>query len=384
MYSMNPATTVDLWWIATPADFEKMAVDLSRHSRLAVDTESNSLHAYKERVCLIQFSTGEKDYLVDPLALKDLSLLGPIFANPQIEKVFHAAEYDLICLKRDYHFQFSNLFDTMLAGRILGRSEVGLAAMLEAEFGIHLDKRFQRANWARRPLPAEWQAYARLDTHYLLSLRERLLAELVSRGRWELAREDFARACHTEVPNGNHHGGNPCWRISGSRDLSAQEASVLSELCAFREEQARLSDVPPFKILGNETLLLLALDQPETFEDLEKVRGLGAWLVKRHGARLLDAIRRGRTSQPIQPPPSAPKPKEDYIYRLEALRTWRKQTAEEMGVPSDVVLPRDLMEQIAQVNPRQRDGLDALLRDLPWRKEHFGNAILAVIEEQEQ
>lgn len=380
MYPMDRTITADLSWIAAPNHLEEMAVDLNRHKRLAVDTESNSLHAYKERVCLIQFSTGEKDYLVDPLALKDLSPLGPIFANPQIEKIFHAAEYDLICLKRDYHFQFTNLFDTMLAGRILGRNEVGLASMLEAEFGIHLDKRFQRANWARRPLPAEWQAYARLDTHYLLPLRDRLQAELVSRGRWELAREDFVRMCHADASNGGHNNGNPCWRISGSRDLSAQEASVLSELCAFREEQARLSDVPPFKILSNETLLSLAVQQPETFEDLEKMRGLGPWLLKHHGARILDAVRRGRTSRPIQPPPSLPRPKEDYLNRLEALRAWRKQAAEEMGVPSDVILPRDLMEQIAQINPRRRDDLEALMQNVPWRMEHFGSAILSVLK----
>jgi len=376
---MDQTITTNLFWIATPSRLEKMAVDLSQHNRLAVDTESNSLHAYKERVCLIQFSTGEKDYLVDPLALEDLSLLGPIFANPQIEKIFHAAEYDLICLKRDYHFQFANLFDTMLAGRILGRNEVGLASMLEAEFGVHLDKRFQRANWARRPLPPDWQAYARLDTHYLLALRDRLQAELVAHDRWELAHEDFIRMCQTITPNGGHNSGNPCWRISGSRDLSTQEASVLSELCAFREEQARLSDVPPFKILNNETLLSLAMQQPETFEELEKVRGLGAWFLKRHGARILDTIRRGRASRPIQPP-SLPRPKEDYINRLEALRIWRKQAAEEMGVPSDVVLPRDLMEQIAQVNPRQRDDLDTLMQNLPWRLKRFGSAILSVLQ----
>lgn len=384
MMPMDRTITAELAWIGAPPQLHEMVADLNRYTRLAVDTESNSLHAYKERVCLIQFSTEKKDYLVDPLAIKDLSSLGPIFANPHIEKVFHAAEYDLICLRRDYHFQFANLFDTMLAGRILGKTEVGLAAMLEETFGIHLNKKFQRANWAKRPLPPDWLAYARLDTHYLLALRDRLEAELAARGRLGLAQEDFLRLCNAPAPNNGHNGLNPCWRISGSRDLSNQEAAVLNELCAFREEQARLADIPPFKIMTNDTLLSLAIQQPETFEELENIRGLGSWLLKHYSARILDAIRRGRASRPIQPPPSQPRPKEDYLNRIEMLRLWRKQAGAEMGVPSDVILPRDLMEQIALVNPKSKEQLEDLMKNLPWRMEHFGNDILAVIKGRER
>jgi ribonuclease D len=139
---------------------------------VAVDTESNSLFAYREQVCLVQFSTTQADFLVDPLALADLTPLAPLFADPKIEKVFHAAEYDLLCLKRDFGFSFANLFDTMLAGRILGRKEIGLGAMLEAFYGVQADKRHQRANWGQRPLPAPLLEYATLDTHYLIPLRD--------------------------------------------------------------------------------------------------------------------------------------------------------------------------------------------------------------------
>ncbi|MEM5773869.1 MAG: ribonuclease D, partial [Anaerolineaceae bacterium] len=151
-----------------PSALRKMVHDLARCRFVAVDTESNSLYAYQEQVCLIQFSTGDQDYLVDPLAIRDLSSLEPLFSSPHIEKIFHAAEYDIICLKRDFGFSFANIFDTMLAGRILKFDQIGLAAMLETEYGIVLDKRFQRANWAERPLSEEQKAYARLDTHYLI------------------------------------------------------------------------------------------------------------------------------------------------------------------------------------------------------------------------
>ncbi len=232
-------------WVAGNTGIDRLVRNLTQQTMIGVDTESNSLFAYQEQVCLIQFTAGEVDYLVDPLVGIDLAKLGPIFANPQIEKVFHAAEYDLICLKRDFQFEFCNLFDTMQAARILGKSGLGLGTMLEQEFGILADKRLQRANWARRPLSAEMMAYARMDTHFLVTLRDMLKQELVNSGRWELAEEDFRRLTLTVA--GNHENGSGSWwRISGAQDLSPRQAAVLMELCAFRDERAKAMDLPAF------------------------------------------------------------------------------------------------------------------------------------------
>ena len=158
-------------WVDAPVVFHQMIGDLSAESRIAVDTESNSLHAYREQVCLIQFTTPLKDYVVDPLALNDLSALGPIFSDPKIEKIFHAAEYDLICLRRDFGFKISNLFDTMHAARRMGYPYVGLDNLLAEKFQFEMDKRHQKADWAVRPLTAAQLDYARLDTHFLFALR---------------------------------------------------------------------------------------------------------------------------------------------------------------------------------------------------------------------
>src|SRR6185436_13242383 len=134
-------------WVDKQIKFDQMVAELSIPERIAVDTESNSLHAYRERVCLVQFSTPKKDYVVDPLVIQDLSALAPIFSNPKIEKIFHAAEYDLICLKRDFGFGFVNLFDTMQAARILGYPFVGLDNILAEKFSVTIDKRHQKADW---------------------------------------------------------------------------------------------------------------------------------------------------------------------------------------------------------------------------------------------
>ena len=153
--------------VADEDSLDRLVRDLASHPVVAVDTESNSLHAYRERVCLIQFSTPAADFIVDPIRLPDLSPLAPFFANPSQQKVFHAAEYDLICLRRDYQFEFTNIFDTMSAARTLGWPQVGLAAILDTHFGVKLNKKYQRADWRRRPLTPEQLDYARLDTHYL-------------------------------------------------------------------------------------------------------------------------------------------------------------------------------------------------------------------------
>ena len=139
-------------WVNSKQLLQSMMNDLVTQTRVAVDTESNSLHAFREQVCLLQFTSTKADYLVDPLALHDLSVLAPIFADPKIEKIFHAAEYDLICLRRDFSFKFSNLFDTMQAARTIGYPAVGLDRLLGEKFGIQVDKRHQKANWAMCPL----------------------------------------------------------------------------------------------------------------------------------------------------------------------------------------------------------------------------------------
>ena len=359
---------------------EKMFADLSKQRILAVDTESNSLYVYREQVCLIQISTMKVDYLIDPLALPDLSLIGPIFADEKIVKIFHAAEYDLICLKRDFDFHFAAIFDTMMAGRILGRSSVGLASMLNQEFGIELDKRFQRANWGKRPLPGAQLEYARLDSHYLISLRNRLVEELKDVNRWQLAQEDFHRLCDVKIPP-EVDGIENCQRAAGNQSLSSQQANILRELCKYREYQAQRANLPPFKILGKQTLLEIALAMPRIKDDLIAIPKLSRRQIDRHGEGLLKAVDRGMRSkhqknsnhrhrQPMD---------EKFIYRLEALRNWRKETGQDLGVESDVVMPRDILEVIAQNNPQRLDELQVIMQPVPWRFEKFGAQVLEIL-----
>jgi ribonuclease D len=366
--------------VTRPASLQQLVETLSSQPIVAVDTESNSLHAYREQVCLIQFSTSQNDYLVDPLLLADISSLGPIFSDPKIEKVFHAAEYDVICLRRDFGFEFTNLFDTMNAARILGRKAVGLGDMLAAEFGVTLDKHFQRADWGERPLPRSLQTYARFDTHYLIALRDRLRDELVTRQLWPLAAEDFARLCYSNgrIPDGETE---VCWRINGIRDLTPQEAAVLAELCQYREGVAISLDRPRFKVLGDQTLLKIASTCPGNLEELRSLPGMTQWQVHRHGRAILEAVQRGLKAKPAYPP-KATRPDESYLARIELLKKWRKVTARKLEVESDVVLPRDMLTELAARNPHSSQELAETMQTLPWRLEHFGSQILEVLHKR--
>ena len=274
--------------------FAALAQDLGRQTRIAVDTESNSLHAYHEQVCLIQFSTEETDYVLDPLALDDLQPLGPIFSNPSIEKIFHASEYDIICLRRDYGFSFAHIFDTMQAGRILGRKQAGLDRLLDEKFGVKMNKRFQKADWAMRPLTRDLLMYARLDTHYLIPLRDMLQAELEAQDLWQLAQEDFELATHV---NGSRSRAEvPAWTCFGShRELTPRDLTVLNELLVWREHVAAQLDRPPFKVLDDERLVELVKAKPTTMEELAAA-GLSSRQAEMWGAPLLEAIARGLQS----------------------------------------------------------------------------------------
>ena len=350
---------------------------LEGQKAVAVDTESNSLYAYRERVCLIQFSIPGGDYLVDPLALEDISPLGAVFANPGIEKVFHAAEYDVLTLKRDFGFEFANLFDTMLAARILGWEKIGLGNMLEAEFGVSLEKKFQKANWGKRPLPRAMLNYASLDTHYLINLRDILFKELERTKRMPLAIEDFTRLSQLSG-NGPTPQPTDIWRMNGARDLTPQQATILKLLAEYRQGKAEKMDKPLFKVIDDKTLLAIAAAQPASYRELGTVPGMTDSQVKRHGKAALAAVRKGTQEEPSHPPRKL-RLDAEYSARVEALREWRKKTARRMGVESDVVLPRNVMFAVAKKNPSDHTGLAKVMESVPWRFERYGRKIQAVL-----
>lgn len=363
-------------WVDRLEPFKNMIADLSKQTRVAVDTESNSLHAYREQVCLIQFSTPEQDYILDPFVFKDLSALAPLFGDPRIEKIFHAAEYDLICLKRDFDFHFANIFDTMYAARVLGYQYVGLDNMLAEKLEIKVDKRHQKADWAARPLTASQIDYARFDTHYLFQLRDILEKELEEKGRLRLAQEDFARACNVELPAQKTNGAS--WRrFSARKDVSTRELTILSELCSFRDQLAERMNRPPFKVVDDEMLLDIARNIPEKDVDLAGI-GLSPKQIRLWGEEILNAVRRGADA-PLVTREQAKRPSDAILRRLEKLKNWRKLTAKETGVESDIVLPKVYLSLLAENPPKSMSDMEALFGDSPSRFQSYGRQLFRIL-----
>ncbi len=369
---------VEATWtlVASENDLQALIQALQAQPAIAVDTESNSLYVYHERVCLIQISVPGADYIVDPLAGLDLSPLGEVFADPGVQKVFHAAEQDIAGLKRDFGFQFANLFDTMRAARILGWPRAGLADLLREYFGVHTDKRYQRYNWGQRPLSLDALQYAAWDTRYLLPLRDRQMRELERTGRVRQAAESFARLAQTP-PAGPHYGPDAFWRVRAVHSLNDRERAVLWQLYLWRDELARLQDRPPFRVISDEILVRLARAHPRTLAELAALGRFPRHWLRRYGPAILEAIARGESGLVPEPPCAAYS--DDEQERYQALREWRRSIAEARGVAPDVILPNAVLRALAVRNPQTPEELAEVDGIGPWARETWGPDILRVL-----
>lgn len=369
--------------IDTPAQLDNLRQALANVSRLAVDTESNSLHAYRERVCLIQISTDADDYLVDPIRLADrasLAFLGDLFADPAVEKVFHAAEYDIMTLHRDFGFAFANIFDTMIAASVLGWPQVGLGPILRERYGVSVDKRHQRANWGQRPLPQMLIRYAQIDTHYLLPLRDEMQALLERGGHMEEAREMFDAVCRVRRSN-MEFDPEGYWHISGARELDRRGLAVLRELYLWREREAQRRDVPVFKVLGDQHLLDLARARPRSLQEVRQASRLTKGQVQRYGNAILRVVEVGlQADLPTVPLRHNGQPADEAtLRRYEALHAWRKQRAAQRGVSSEVIVSREALWELATSAPHSMEQLKTIRSLGPWRIKTYGAEILKTI-----
>jgi len=278
------------------AGLERLLEALRPEPSIALDTESNSFHVYRERVCLLQLSTRLQDWVVDPLAV-DVRPLGGLLCDGR-ETVLHGADYDVRCLWREFGWRLPHLFDTMLAARRLGRTGLGLSALVEARFGVRLSKANQRSDWGRRPLSPDQLAYAALDTHYLLPIAEELRAELERQGMAAKAAEEFQRIAAVE-PRERVFDQEGWRKLKGSRELDPAGKAILRALWIAREARASEADRPPFKVLAEQAMLEIARQRPATPEALSRLPGVTPQVLRRMGTDIREALA-------ATPPPARP------------------------------------------------------------------------------
>ena len=372
----------DFELIENRADLDSLAQDLLGEKVLAFDTEADSFYHYFDKTCLVQVATTRSIYLIDPLALggpSELSPLGPIFASPDIRKIFHAGEYDLFVLKRDCSFEFTALYDTMISAQLLGYPSVGLAGIAERHFGVKLPKEQQRSDWSARPLSPKQLSYAAADVLYLISLAETLEKELRAKKRLRWAREEFETLSQRRWPDRDFDDLGYL-RIKGARHLDSSNLSILRELFLVRDARAREMDRPAFKVLGNRTLLEIAERAPRKLAELAEIKGITDLIVRRMGRDLMTAVKNGRKTEhgPIPKVAGSGRRRMDRQgeRRLAALKEWRAGRAEQLEIDPGVLCPNSALEAIAWRDPSARSDLADLPELKGWLVREFGGEVV--------
>jgi len=369
--------------ISSPEGLERLVDEYRREEVVAFDLEADSMHHYREKVCLIQVATSSSVSLVDPLDLSDISPLASLLADPSIRKVFHGADYDVRSMRRDFSVGIDNLFDTMIACQFLGEKEVGLAAVLRKRFGVELDKRFQKADWSKRPLAPDMIAYAIADTSLLVALYRQLEEELTAKGRLSWVEEESALVSRAMAADRNEE---PLFcRFKGAHKMDPRTLAVLEELLRLRDKKAQLYDRPPFKILSHETLATLAEKKPCNQAELFDIHGLSAKLIARHGGEILKAVSKGvglpASRLPRYPQSERPKKDRQKMEICRRLKLWRETKALELGMDAGTIANNSLLDALAEAVPRDIDGLDSIKTLRKWQKMQFGEELLRVVKE---
>jgi ribonuclease D len=363
------SSKVEFLWVNTPRALDHFITSLRGYFPLALDTEADSLHHYRESVCLIQVTHAEQHFLLDPLGEFPLDELWP--PTSRHTWILHGADFDLRMLRRAGAPEPQAVFDTMLAAQLLGMKAFGYGALVEQICGITLDKGSQKADWSRRPLSQAMIEYAVQDTQYLEPIAETLGKQLAEKGRLFWHEQSCARVVATSRIVRETDPENE-WRLSGSALLAPEAQAIVRELWYWREREAESVDLPVFKVLHNELLLDLAVWSAQN----PRVPPMGAPCWPRRSSpqrseRLAEAIERGRQAPPIPRPPRAERPPRDREaeVRMEKIRVHRDAVAAELGIDPTVLAPKSILQEIARQPETAAPALIAENRWCPWQWE---------------
>lgn len=347
--------------ISSAEQLSELVAQIERDNRVAVDTEADSLHCYREKLCLLQVSLPEGDFLVDPLAENDLSALAEALSRKEI--VLHGADYDLRMLRRALNFRPAHLFDTVIAARLLGVREFSYAALVEKYFGVQLVKGSQKANWALRPLSPKMEEYARNDTHYLLPLAEKLEKQLVKRDRFEW----FQQSCERAIVSAGidrERDAEETWRVRGSGLVRGREAAVLRALWNWRDREAQRFDRPSFHVLRNEQLIEAA--RAAVSGETPHFRHFSERRTRDFRAAIDSALALKEEDWPEARKRRGERPTREMERAAEAMRKQRDQAAVELDIEPSFIAPRATIDAISADGARVKQLLG------PWQRKLLG------------
>jgi ribonuclease D len=361
--------------------FRKLVSEADSGHAIVVDTESDSLYHYHQKVCLVQIATeAGASYLLDPLEGFPVEALRPLLERSSLTKVFHGADYDIALMKAKAGIAIHNIYDTMIAAKFLGRTEVGLQATLRDELAINISKGNQKDDWSARPLSDEQLDYATTDVRHLLEVVRKQREALIEKNRFHWVQEECQALENLCGLPGKPDPREVFRDVKGVSLLPPRGLAIFRELIACREQIASEVDLPPFRIAINDALLSLARQEKDPGRD-----GLSNTIRRReYQERFHQALLAGMAV------PSSDLPKLERGRRIElplhqqrrvaALKEWRKNAAVKIGLDLSLVLPQRLIDKIAESNPTCHETLGRIDGLRRWRVEAFGDDILKIIK----
>jgi ribonuclease D len=367
--------------VDNPSTASQLASVLERVPRFALDSEAAGFHRYSDRICLLQVTVQDATYLVDTLAFDPAPFLQDALEDPERAVVIHGSDYDLRLLDRDLEINPRGVVDTQVAASLLGEPATGLSALLERHLGVRLSKKFQRADWAQRPLPDELVEYAAGDTRHLVQLADLLMDRLRARGRLSWAREEFASLegirWSAEPPP------DPVTRVKGAKNLAPRALHALRGLLEWRDRVARELDRALFRVAEDSALRRLAESPPADMNELLRTRGVSKSLLRNRGDALLTLLRDAETMplDEIEPFPrigngGAGRPSRDVEERFDRLKAIRNQRAEELELDRGVLLSNAVLMSVAELDPDNLSELKSSVAIKEWQIAAFGEQLI--------
>jgi len=365
---------------------EAAALRQAAGERVAVDCEAAGFHRYSDRLCLVQLSTERETFALDPFAFDLAPVLRPCLQDPGRQTIMHGASYDLRLLRRDLGIGVASLFDTQIAAALVGEPALGLQSLLERHAGVRLSKKFQRADWAKRPLDPEMIEYAAADTRYLHQLAAVLERALRRLGRETWAEEECQRLLADSVRQESQEAVDPVTRVKGARKLGPRTVTALRRALAWRDDVAREFDRAPFRVASDAALATAAAVRPRSPERLAALPGFRRGIARERGWSLVRALAKvdRMADRELEPYPTPkrrgrgrPPPEEEAAF--ERLKKVRDQAAERLAIDRGRVMANHVLRRLAEHRPASLDELEQVREVRRWQAGEFGAELLGVL-----
>lgn len=368
-------------FIVSDEDLKQACTGLFKEKIIGVDLEADSMHCFKEKICLIQIAAPDRAFLVDPFLVQDFSPFVALLEAKNIIKIFHGADFDVRSLDRELQVQIENLFDTEIACRFLNIRERGLAALLQENFDVYVDKKFQKMDWAQRPLAETMIAYSIGDVAHLIELHAILKDRLEKMGRISWAQEEFEAQARVKYES-NHQ--QPLFkRFKGAGKMDNRSLAVLENLLQVRMDIAEKKDQPLFKIMSAQAIQELATQRPRTIDKMVAIKALSKKQAEMYGhlcqQAISSALALAHQDLPSYPKTSMPRKDPQVMGRINRLKKMREKLSLSIGMEPGFLINNNLITALAFANPGTLEALGQFNEIRNWQRQVLGEEIIKTL-----